>query len=229
MGNKAAAPLRVILTGATGMIGEGVLHECLRHESVARVAVLTRRPCGITHPKLEELLLPDFMNMTALESRLTGYNACFFCSGVSSIGLNESEFSRLTHTLTLHVAGTLCRLNPGMTFCYVSGAGTDHTEKGRMMWARVKGKTENDLLRLSFRRVFNFRPAFLKPTPGMKHTLRAYRYLGWLIPVMRIATPKYICSLKEMGIAMIRVSLNGYDRPTIEVPDMRRLAGTLND
>ena len=150
--------IKAILTGATGMVGEGVLHECLLHPNVEEVLVLTRKPTGLADPKLKEVLCPDFTNLTAIENQLKGYNACFFCAGVSSIGKKEDEFRKLTYDVALSVAKTVAALNPGMTFCYVSGAGTDSTEKGRIMWARVKGKTENDIMKLPFKKAYMFRP-----------------------------------------------------------------------
>lgn len=135
--------IRAIITGATGMVGEGVLHECLNHDGVEQVLVIGRRSCGITHPKLKEVLHGDFHDLSAIEGGLVGYNACFFCLGASSVGMSEEEYRAVTYTLTMHVAETLIKYNPDMTFCYVSGAGTDSTERGKFMWARVKGKTEN--------------------------------------------------------------------------------------
>ncbi len=165
--------INAILTGATGMVGEGVLHECLLHPDVESVLVINRKPCGLSHPKLKEVIQTDFFDLSAIENQLSGYNACFFCAGVSSVGMKEPEYYRLTYTLTLHVAQTLSKLNPGMVFCYVSGSGTDSTGKGRIMWARVKGKTENDLMKLPFRQTFAFRPAFMLPN---KHIVRACQY-----------------------------------------------------
>jgi hypothetical protein len=140
MSNQSNSMLRVILTGATGMVGEGVLHECLQSNAVEQVLVINRKPCGVTDPKLKEMIHADFYNLSSIENQLTGYNTCFFCLGVSSIGMKEPEYYRLTYTLTMHVAETLLKLNSGMTFCYISGASTDSTEKGRSMWARVKAK-----------------------------------------------------------------------------------------
>jgi nucleoside-diphosphate-sugar epimerase len=142
--------LRVIVTGATGMVGEGVMHECLQNDAVESVLVINRKPCGVSHPKLKEIIHADFFNLSPVENQLAGYNACFFCLGVSSVGMKEPEYYRMTYTLTMNFAETVLKQNSGMSFCYISGASTDSTEKGRMMWARVKGKTENDLLRLRF-------------------------------------------------------------------------------
>src|SRR5512133_2476442 len=150
--------IKAIVFGATGMVGEGVLHEALRHPAVDAVLVIGRRPCGVTHPKLKEVLQKDFYDYSALEYQLRGYHACFFCLGVTSIGKKEEEYRRLTYDLTMAAARTLARLNPEMVFCYVSGAGTDSSERGRSMWARVKGKTENDLMKLPFKAVYAFRP-----------------------------------------------------------------------
>ena len=216
--------LSIILTGATGMVGEGVLHECLQHESIEKILVLNRKSCGITHPKLKEIIHPNFFDIQPLESQLTGYDACLFCLGVSSIGMQEEEFFQFTYILTMHFAQTVSRLNPGMNFCYVSGAGTDSTEKGRTMWARVKGKTENALMKLNFNHVYNFRPGILQPTKGLKNTLSFYKWLGWLIPVIRLISPGSICSLKQLGTAMINAITVGYNKQVLEVKDILELA-----
>lgn len=219
-----SAKIKAIITGVTGMVGEGVLHECLLHEDVQEVLVLGRKSCGITHPKLKEIVHPDFFNIAPIADQLVGYNACFFCLGVSSVGMKEPEYFQLTHTLTLHVAETLSFQNPGMTFCYISGAGTDKTEKGRLMWARVKGKTENDLAKLPFKVVYNFRPGILQPTKGLKNTLNLYKIFGWLTPVIKVVAPKQISTLKELGLAMINAVNKGYEKQNIEVSDIKLLA-----
>ncbi|MEP7141797.1 MAG: NAD-dependent epimerase/dehydratase family protein [Ferruginibacter sp.] len=216
--------IRAIITGATGMVGEGVLHECLQHPQVEAVLVINRKPCGVIHSKLKEIIHPDFFDFSAIENQLTGYNACFFCLGVSSVGMKEDAYYKMTYTLTLHIAGTLSKLNTGMTFCYVSGAGTDSSEKGRSMWARVKGKTENDLMKLPFQQVFNFRPGFIKATPGLKNTLKLYRYVAWLYPIGRALFPNGFCTLKEIGLAMIRVAGSGFEKKIIEGKDIIALA-----
>ncbi|MGN6638785.1 MAG: NAD-dependent epimerase/dehydratase family protein, partial [Mucilaginibacter sp.] len=169
--------IRAIVTGATGMVGEGVLHECLQHPQVDSVLIINRKPSGVSHSKLKEIIHKDFLDISAIEDQLSGYNACYFCLGVSSVGMKEPEYYRLTYTLTMNVAQTLSRLNPDMVFCYVSGASTDSTEKGRMMWARVKGKTENDLMKLPFKEVFAFRPGYMHPTPGLKNAISFYKYI----------------------------------------------------
>src|SRR6266487_4642670 len=212
--------IKAILTGATGMVGEGVLHECLQHNDVEEVLVVGRRTCGITHLKLEEVLIPDFFDLSAIENKLTGYNTCFFCLGVSSVGMKEAEFYKLTYLLTMNFATTLARQNSQMIFCYISGAATDSTEKGRIMLARVKGKTENDLAKLPFKKVYNFRPGIIKPIKGLKNTLSLYKYLGWLIPVIKLIAPKKVSSLRELGLAMINAANKGYEKQILEVKDI---------
>ncbi|MEP6617471.1 MAG: NAD-dependent epimerase/dehydratase family protein, partial [Ginsengibacter sp.] len=185
----ANSKLKVIITGATGMVGEGVLNVCLQDDHVEQVLIVNRRSSGFSHPKLKEIIHEDFYDVSPIRNQLANYDACFFCLGVTSVGMKEAEYHRLTYILTMHFAHTLSEVNPGSTFCYVSGASTDSTEKGKMMWARVKGKTENDLLKLPFRQVYNFRPGILEPTEGLKNTLRLYKYLGWLLPLIRKLAP----------------------------------------
>jgi len=216
--------IKAILTGATGMVGEGVLHECLLHPEVEQVLVLTRKPTGILNAKLKEVLCPDFTNLAAIEDQLKGYNACFFCAGVSSIGKKEDEFRKLTYDVAVNVAKTLSRLNPGMTFCYVSGAGTDSTEKGRTMWARVKGKTENDIMKLPFKKAYMFRPGYMHPTKGLKNTLPAVKYISWLYPVLSPIFPNSMSTLKDVGIAMINTVNKGPEKSILEVKDIKALA-----
>jgi uncharacterized protein YbjT (DUF2867 family) len=212
--------IRAIVTGATGMVGEGVLIECLQHPEVEAVLVISRKPCGVTHPKLKEIIHKDFFDLSAIEDQLSGYNACYFCLGVSSVGMKEPEYYKVTYTLTLNVAQTLSKLNPDMTFCYVSGASTDSTEKGNSMWARVKGKTENDLAKLPFKQEFNFRPGFMKATEGQKNILPLYKYISWLYPILRKFFPGKVSTLAEVGQAMINVTLNGYEKQILEVRDI---------
>lgn len=219
--------LKVIITGATGMVGEGVLYECLNHPEVEKVLVITRTSSGYSHPKLTEIIHSDFSDISSLNDRLTGYNACYFCLGVTSLGKNEAEYTQLTYTLTLSFAATLASHNPEMTFCYISGAGTDSTEKGRTMWARVKGKTENDLMKLSFKQVYNFRPGGIEPFLPMKPSqtyFKTYKYLKWLFTVMKIITPIMVITLKDLAAAMINASLIGYSKNILEMKDMKVLA-----
>lgn len=216
--------IRAIITGATGMVGEGVLHECLNDANVEQVLVINRKPGGVSHPKLRELIHADFFDLTPVESQLSGYNACFFCLGVSSVGMNEPEYRRLTYDLTLHVAQMLAKLNPDMTFGYVSGAGTDSTEQGSSMWARVKGETENALMRLPFEKAYMFRPGFMKPTPGLKNVQRYYKFIAWLYPVGRALFPAGFSTLQELALAMIKSVSIGYEKPVLEVKDIVALA-----
>jgi hypothetical protein len=216
--------IKAIVTGATGMVGEGVLHECLLHDDVEEVLVVGRRSCGVTHPKLKEVLTPDFFDLAAIEKQLQGYNACFFCLGVSSVGMKEPEYFKLTYTLTMNFANTLAMQNTDMVFCYVSGTGTDSSEKGRMMWARVKGKTENDLAKLPFKKVYNFRPGIMKPTEGLKNTLKAYKYLGWMMPAIELFFRNSVSTLKQVGIAMVNAATKGYDKQVLEVKDIIALS-----
>lgn len=216
--------IRVIVTGATGMVGEGVLHECLQHPDVEQVLVINRKPGGVTHLKLHEIIHADFFNLTPIENQLTGYNACFFCLGVSSVGMNEAKYRQLTYDLTLQAAQLLARLNPDMTFCYISGAGTDSTTQGRSMWARVKGATENALLQLPFKKAYMFRPGFMKPTPGLKNVNEYYRYINWLYPIGRALYPAGFSTLQELALAMIKSVTIGYEKPVLEVKDFVRLA-----
>ncbi len=218
--------IRPIILGATGMVGEGVLHEALHHPGVESVLVIGRKPCGLNHPKLKEVIHSDFLDVSAIEQHLKGYDACFFCLGVSSVGMKEHEYKRVTYDLTMHVARTLSRLNNSMTFCYVSGAGTDSTERGRLMWARVKGKTENDLTKLPFKVVYLFRPGFIKPTAGLRNAYAIARVLGFLYPLWKMILPKYVCTLQDLGLAMIASATQGYYRRILENEDIARLART---
>ena len=218
-------PIKAIITGATGMVGEGVLHECLLDAQVESVLVINRKPCGVQHPKLKEIIHKDFFDFSAIESQLRGYNACFFCLGVSSIGMKEPEYYKMTYTLTMHVAQTLSKLNPDMIFGYITGAGTDSTEKGSSMWARVKGKTENDLMKLPFKQVYAFRPGYMHPTPGLKNVNAYAKYITWLYPIARVIFPNYVSTLAQMGKAMINSVKYGYPKNVLEVKDINSLAG----
>jgi len=219
--------IRTIITGATGMVGEGVLYECLQNENVEQVLVIGRNPCGYNHPKLKEIIHSDFFDISSLGEQLKGYNACYFCLGVSSLGKKEPEYFRFTYTLTINFATILAELNPGMSFCYISGAGTDNSEKGRVMWARVKGKTENDLMKLPFKSVYNFRPAFIKTTLPVKPSTtyyKTYKYGSWIFPILKLIAPNYITYLKVLALSMINSSISGYDKNILEVKDIKYLA-----
>lgn len=219
--------LKVIITGATGMIGEGVLYLCMNHPEVEEILVITRTATGYVHPKLKEIIHRDFSDISSLSDQVKGYNACYFCLGVTSVGKNEAEYTRLTYTLTLNFARTLSEINPEMTFCYVSGAGTDSSELGRRMWARVKGKTENDLMKLPFRQVYNFRPGGIEPFLPLRPSqtyYKTYKYLKWLFALMKRIYPGFMITLKDLAGAMIEASLNGYSKNILEIDDIKQLA-----
>ncbi|MDB5201243.1 MAG: epimerase [Ferruginibacter sp.] len=211
-----------IITGATGMVGEGVLHECLSHPDVGKILVINRKPCGVSHPRLTEIIHDNFFDLSPVKMQLAGYDSCLFCLGVSSVGKNEAEFTRFTYDLTMHFAKTVLEVNPGMSFCYISGSGTN--AQGKMMWARVKGKTENDLMALPFKAVYAFRPGFMKPTAGLKNTLSAYKYFGWLFPLLQTFFSGYVSTLAQLGQAMIRAAAEGYPKTVLEVKDIVALA-----
>lgn len=216
--------IKAIITGATGMVGEGVLHECLQSSEVDEVLVINRKPCGVKHAKLKEIIHSDFFDFSPIENQLSGYNACYFCLGVTSIGLKEDEYARLTYTLTIHVAETLLKLNPDMVFCYVSGAATDSSAQGKSMWARVKGRTENKLLAMPFKDAYMFRPAYMQPTIGLKNTLKSYALLSWAYPMLRKLFPKYFSTLAEVGLTMINAVKKGSTKKVLEVIDIVELA-----
>ncbi len=216
--------IRVIITGVTGMVGEGVLLECIQSEAVEKILVVSRKPCGIVHPKLTEIIHSDFFELASIENSFIGYNACFFCLGVSSVGMKKPDYEKMTYDLTMNFARTLVRANKEIQFCYVSGAGTDTSEKGRIHWARVKGKTENDLQKLPFSSVWLFRPGALKATKGSKNIVAAYKWFSWLFPVFELIFPNSVCSLSQLGQAMIQIVSGGYDRKIIEVSDIKKLS-----
>jgi uncharacterized protein YbjT (DUF2867 family) len=216
--------INAAITGATGMVGEGVLHECLLHPDVESVLVINRKPCGVKHEKLKEIIHKDFFNLSSIENLLTGYNACYFCAGVSSMGKSEQVYKRITYDLTLNFANTLLKLNPEMTFCYVSGVGTDGTEKGRTMWARVKGKTENDLLKLPFKSAVMFRPGYIQPRKSLKNSYKIYKVLAPFYPIFKTLFPKYVVTLEEIGKAIINSTLFGSDKKILGCKDIVSLS-----
>ena len=216
--------INVIITGVTGMVGEGVLMESLLHPDVEKILVINRRPCGVNHPKLTEIIHPNFFDISSIAKQLTGFNACFFCLGVSSVGMKEAEYYSSTYTLTMQMAKILSGQNPEMTFCYVSGAGTDSTEKGRLNWARVKGKTENDLMKLPFKKVYAFRPGLMLPSKEAKNIHGYYIVFRIIYPGLRALFPGFVTTLKEVAIAMINSVIYGYEKPVLEVKDILILA-----
>ena len=219
--------MKVILFGATGMVGQGVLRECLLDPAVDSVLAVGRSPTGQRHPKLRELLHDNFFDFSAIESELTGYDACFFCLGVSSVGMDEERYRHLTYDLTLSAAVTLARLNPAMVFVYVSGRGTDASERGSLMWARIKGRTENDLLKLPFRAAYMFRPAGIQPLHGIRSKTgwvqAIYVAAAPLLSLLHRLAPAYMTTTEQVGRAMIKVAREGYPKPVLESEDINRL------
>ena len=215
--------LKAIVTGATGMVGEGVLLECLNHPEVEQVLAINRRPGGVSHPKLREVIQQDFFKLGPIEQELAGYNACFFCLGVSSVGISAEEYRRMTYDLTLNLAQLLARLNSELSFCYVTGMGTDSSEQGRSAWARVKGATENALMR-TFKHAYMFRPGFMKATPGQKNVKSYYKYMEWAYPLGRALYPAAFCTLREVALAMIRIASERPPGRILEVKDIVALA-----
>ena len=216
--------IRAIITGATGMVGEGVMHECLLSNDVESVLVINRRYCKVQHPKLKEIIIEDFFRLDGIRDHLKGYNACFFCAGISSIGLKEDSYNRITYELTLNFASILATLNPDMCFCYVSGMGTDSSEKGRVMWARVKGKTENHLMSMPFRAAYMFRPGFIQPSKGLKNTYKIYKVIAPFVPLLKWLFPNSMLTLEQIGKAMINSVNTDYEKKVLEVKDIAVLA-----
>jgi uncharacterized protein YbjT (DUF2867 family) len=214
--------LKIIITGATGMVGEGVLLECLQHADVKEVLMVNRKPFNLKHSK--ECIVPDFFYLDEFKNQLKGYDACFFCAGISSAGMNEAEYTRITYDTTLHVANTLISVNPNMIFDFISGSHTDSSEKGKIMWARVKGKTENALMSLPFKKVYNFRPGLMKPTSGQKNVKGFYKVLGALYPFFLFLFPNNVSTMQEVGQSMINSVTRGYSKQILEVEDIKILA-----
>lgn len=219
---------KVIITGATGMVGKGVLLECLDHQEIEKVITIGRSQTGISHPKLEEIIHKDFGDFSTFANEFKGIDACFFCLGISAAGLNEDQYRKITYDFTLTLAKTLLAGNPQMTFNYVSGQGTDSTEKGRMMWARVKGKTENDLMNLGFKHSFMFRPGVIIPLKGIKSKTKSYQfmydYFMWLIAIIKAISPNSIVNTTQIGKAMINSVLKGYDKLILKPGDIIALS-----
>src|SRR5216684_6578250 len=221
--------MKVILFGATGMVGQGVLRECLLDPDVQTILSVGRGATGQQHQKLRELVHQDFLDFSAIESELSGFDACFFCLGVTSVGMTEERYQHITYGFTIAAAETLARLNPGMTFIYVSGMGTDSSERGRSMWARVKGKTENALLRLPFKAAFMFRPGYIQPLRGIRSKTRWYQALydvmGPLYPILRRLFPRYVTTTVNIGRAMIHVAATGSLKQILSSADINQLSG----
>jgi nucleoside-diphosphate-sugar epimerase len=213
--------IKVIITGATGMVGEGVLFECLQNPTVSEVLIINRRHYELQHPKLKELIVPDFFELSKFAENIKDYDACFFCAGVTSIGKKEPVYTRLTYDTTLAFAKALLAVNGNMVFTYVSGAGTDSSEKGKLMWARVKGRTENDLAKLPFKAEYNFRPGVMLPFDGQKNWKWVYKFIGKIIEFF---SPKNVLAMEEVGKAMINCVTIGYAKNVLEIRDIKQLA-----
>jgi uncharacterized protein YbjT (DUF2867 family) len=218
--------MKVLLFGATGMVGQGVLRECLLDPDVEGVVAIGRGVTGQKHPKLRELPHNNFLDFSAIEDRLSGFDACFFCLGVSSVGMTEEQYERITYGFTLAAARVLARLNPNMAFIYVSGMGTDSSERGRSMWARVKGSTENELLRLPFRAAYMFRPGAIVPLHGVQSKTKLVRVfyvlLGPLLPLLNALFPKYVTTTEQIGRAMLKIAKHGWPAPVLETADINK-------
>jgi len=219
--------MNVLILGATGMVGQGVLRECLLDGGVTRVVALGRTPTGQTHPKLREIVHGDLLDLSTVEDQLTGLDACFYSLGASAAGLPEAEYARINYEMTLAVAATLVRLNPTMTFVYVSGAGTDSSERGRVMWARVKGRTENALLRLPFKAAYMLRPGLIVPMHGVRSKTRLYRafytVMTPLLPLLKALFPRAIITTEQLGRGVLRLARSGYSKHVLETADLAAL------
>jgi uncharacterized protein YbjT (DUF2867 family) len=220
--------MKVLIFGATGMVGHGVLLECLRDTDVELVVTLVRSPTGLSDTKLREIVHSHLESYAGMESSLAGFDACFFCLGITSSGMKEAAYERVTYGITMAAAQALCAINPGMTFIYVSGSGTDSTERGRIMWARVKGRTENALLRLPWK-AYMLRPGFIQPMDGIESKTPSYRVfykvLAPILPLLRRLFPSWILSTREIGQAMLSVARHGYPKPILETSDLRKVVG----
>ncbi|MBK9514985.1 MAG: NAD-dependent epimerase/dehydratase family protein [Flavobacteriales bacterium] len=212
---------KIILTGATGYVGEGVLLECLANSAIDEVLSVGRKASGKSHSKLKELLVKDFFSLDTAKEQLRGYDACFFCAGISSVGMNEADYTRITYDATIAFSKAVLAASPGIQFNYVSGAATDGSEQGRIMWARVKGRTENEIGRLGFKQSYNFRPGIMKPSPGQRNPKTWQRIL---VPIFSVLLPRSTCRMQDMGLAMINSVLKGYPMRTLEVKDIKVLA-----
>jgi len=216
--------MKVIITGATGMVGKGVLLECLDHPDVEQALVIGRNPLEMKHTKLKQIVHEDFSDFSAIADKLSGYDACFYCMGVSSVGMKEAQYKKVTYDYTMALANVLFNNNRDLTFTYVSGVGTDATEKGRTMWARVKGKTENDLLNMGFKQAFMFRPGAIIPLRGIKSRTKSYQfiydYFMWLVKLIKTLTPNRVVNTTQVGLAMINAVKFGYSTTVLQPKDI---------
>lgn len=214
--------MKVIVTGATGMVGEGVLIECLDNNQIEQVLYVGRKPSGKSHPKLKEYLVPDFLSLTSGDTQLADYDACFYCAGISSVGMDEAQYTHITYDTTLHFAKVLLDQNPNLTFNFISGSHTDSSENGKVMWARVKGKTENALKVLGFKAQYNFRPGLMKPDKTQIYLKGFNKYITFLYPIMGLFFTG--CTVREIGRAMIAVTKIGYSKNVLEAIDIKKAA-----
>lgn len=214
-------PIKAIITGATGMVGEGVLFECLENPEVAEILVIGRRAYGLKHSKVKELTVLDFFTLDEYSDQISGYDACFFCAGISSIGMNEEKYTHITYDTTLAFANSLLKVNPALAFCFISGSHTDGTEKGSTMWARVKGRTENALAQLPFAAEYNFRPGVMLTSKNQKNGKVLYYVLT---KAVQFFSAKSVITLSELGKAMINAAIKGYDKQVLEISDIKKLA-----
>ena len=213
--------IKVIISGATGMVGEGVMFECLQSPRVSEVLIINRRHYDLRHPKLKELIVPDFFQLNKFAENVKGYDACFFCAGISSVGMKEDKYTHITYDTTIAFAKVLLAVNSNMVFTYVSGSHTDSSEKGRLMWARVKGRTENDLAKLPFKAEYNFRPGAMLPFVGQKNWKSAYKFI---VKIIKAVSPKNVLTMQEVGRAMINAVTVGYPKNLLEIADIKQLA-----
>jgi len=213
--------MKIIVTGTTGLVGEGVLLVCLENALITEVLAISRKPLALKHAKLKELIVNDFAEIKNHSNALTSYDACFFCAGVSSVGEDEASFTKKTYDFVVPFAETLAAMQPAMTFIYVSGSRTDSSEQGKVMWARVKGRTENALFKLPFKAVYNFRPGFMQPVKGQKKVRFIYRVFDALSFLWYLISPNWICTMREVGQAMINCVAKGYHQPILEVKDIK--------
>jgi uncharacterized protein YbjT (DUF2867 family) len=220
--------IKVIITGSTGMVGKGVLLECLEDADVESVLLINRNPVDIEHPKLKEILVEDFHNLSIYRDVFDSYDACYFCLGISSFRMNERDYNKITYKITLHLAKLLSDINSDLSFCYVSGTGTDSSEKGKTMWARVKGKTENAILNLPFKSVYLFRPGYIQPMDGVKSKTALYNalytFMKPLYPLFKLIIPSKVTTSVNIGKAMIYTTLHGYDKNILYNKDINELA-----
>jgi hypothetical protein len=217
--------IKIILTGASGFVGEGVLLECLQNKNVQEVLMVNRKQVNLQHQKLKELIVPDFFSLDNYAEQLAGYDACFYCAGISSVGMNEKDYTVITYDTTIAFAKSLLKANNGLTFCFVSGSHTDSSEKGKLMWARIKGKTENALMQLPFKNEYNFRPGGMLPVDGQKNVKSFYKLI---IKLIAFLSPKTVCTLHEVGSAMINAVQKGSPKQVLEIGHIKELAEGTN-